>query len=305
MSTKIHGSSFSPYNDIRVEGNYFDKATPLKYFSVKNGVTLAPSVSTTTAEIFNNASTTNSLIGNFGVGTTTPAYPISSSGKIYSASGGYVFPDGTLQTTAASALNLYASTTIGGGTQTTGLTVFGGATSTQTFNIGNGVTNRKNFLVFNPGDTFGGGSGEIDFDPGASLYMNGVHGAGMTFNSYPSTGNPFSWTFNAGTQNAMSLVWESSSSAFLGIGRPPQAPSYLSAPAPHSSTYLLPLQAHSLSATISSEVATQSTAPASRKTAAQSLRSQQHGPLQGVHSRLRVRLRLMASRPLPRGQTAI
>lgn len=46
---------------------------------------------------------TNVLIGgNLGVGTTTPAARIDSNGIIRSSSGGFQFPDGTNQTTAAS-----------------------------------------------------------------------------------------------------------------------------------------------------------------------------------------------------------
>jgi hypothetical protein len=39
--------------------------------------------------------------GNVGIGTTTPAYPLSVNGTIQSATGGFKFPDGTTQTTAA------------------------------------------------------------------------------------------------------------------------------------------------------------------------------------------------------------
>lgn len=39
--------------------------------------------------------------GLFGIGTSTPSFQLSVQGKIYSATGGYVFPDGTVQTTAA------------------------------------------------------------------------------------------------------------------------------------------------------------------------------------------------------------
>jgi hypothetical protein len=48
--------------------------------------------------------TKNDLIvkGSIGIGTTAPAYTLDVSGKIRSGAGGFVFPDGTTQTTAAS-----------------------------------------------------------------------------------------------------------------------------------------------------------------------------------------------------------
>jgi hypothetical protein len=43
------------------------------------------------------------IAGNVGIGTTTPAYPLSVKGTIQSTSGGYLFPDSTTQSTAVPA----------------------------------------------------------------------------------------------------------------------------------------------------------------------------------------------------------
>jgi hypothetical protein len=43
--------------------------------------------------------------GNTGIGTTTPAYKLDVAGQIRSSTGGFIFPDGTIQTTAATGTN--------------------------------------------------------------------------------------------------------------------------------------------------------------------------------------------------------
>jgi hypothetical protein len=55
--------------------------------------------------------------GNVGIGTTTPAYPLSVNGVVQSLSGGFRFPDGTVQATAAAGIALTSpdsSITVGG-----------------------------------------------------------------------------------------------------------------------------------------------------------------------------------------------
>ncbi|MFA6407714.1 MAG: hypothetical protein WCV80_03355, partial [Candidatus Paceibacterota bacterium] len=47
--------------------------------------------------------------GNVGIATTTPAYPLTVAGTIYSSTGGFRFPDGSTQTTAAAGGNLWTA----------------------------------------------------------------------------------------------------------------------------------------------------------------------------------------------------
>ena len=58
--------------------------------------------------------------GQVGIGTTTPSYKLDVSGQIRSSSGGFVFPDGTTQATAANAVNVHIG----------GWAVFDGSTAT-------------------------------------------------------------------------------------------------------------------------------------------------------------------------------
>ena len=53
--------------------------------------------------IYDSSGYQNYLAGNVGIGTTAPANPLSVNGVIQSLTGGFQFPDGTTQTTAASA----------------------------------------------------------------------------------------------------------------------------------------------------------------------------------------------------------
>jgi hypothetical protein len=49
--------------------------------------------------------------GNVGIGTTAPSQKLEVAGTIYSTSGGFKFPDGTTQTTAAVAATAFSCTT--------------------------------------------------------------------------------------------------------------------------------------------------------------------------------------------------
>lgn len=53
--------------------------------------------------------------GRVGIGTSTPATALSVAGTIYSASGGYIFPDGTTQTTAASGASTMSAPNVSAG----------------------------------------------------------------------------------------------------------------------------------------------------------------------------------------------
>lgn len=87
--------------------------------------------------------------GNFGVGTTSPAYKLDVAGQVRSSSGGFVFPDGSVQATATNG-------TITGVTAGNGLTG-GGVAGAVTLNIGagTGLTVAPDSISVNYGSTAG------------------------------------------------------------------------------------------------------------------------------------------------------
>lgn len=128
--------------------------------------------------------------GSVGIGTITPAYKLDVAGQVRSSSGGFVFPDGSVQTTAAAGGG--GGGTITGVTAGTGLTG-GGTSGSVTLNVGagTGVSVAADTVSVNYGSTAGtavqgntaitvtagagmSGGGALTLGSGGSVTLNNV-----------------------------------------------------------------------------------------------------------------------------------
>jgi hypothetical protein len=163
---------------------------------------------------------------NVGISTTSPAQKLSVAGKIYSSTGGFQFPDGSVQTTAAASSGF------------TNMSVF---TSSGTFTVPAGVTKAKVTVIGGGGGakhstniasyTVGGGGGGTAIEvlsgltPGAAIAVTvGTGGAGNTaYGSTPGgTGGTSSFgsylSATGGAGGAIPLSTQPPYSSLGGIG---------------------------------------------------------------------------------------
>ncbi len=140
---------------------------------------------------------------NVGVGTTKPAYPLDVAGTIRSSSGGFMFPDGTIQTTSASGGGG------GGGGTITGVTAGAGL-------IGGGTTGNVTLSLANPGPfaTLGTNSFTGNQSVSGNLTVNGaVTGSSFqigsflfAFGSYASANAFLGFAGNATTTGSVNIA---------------------------------------------------------------------------------------------------
>jgi hypothetical protein len=138
-----------------------------------NGTTVNAKINASTGGLFFNYGGTERMriasTGSVGIGTTTPSQTLSVNGTIYSSAGGFKFPDGSTQTTAASGqwvtsgTNLYNANTgnVGVGT---------GASPVSKLDVNGGINivNNNNLTW---GGAYGAGIPTIAGGTGAGLYF--------------------------------------------------------------------------------------------------------------------------------------
>ncbi|MCU1386455.1 MAG: hypothetical protein JWL71_5152, partial [Acidobacteria bacterium] len=147
-------------------------------------------------------------IGSGGTGTSTaPSY-----GQLLlgDGSGGYNFI-GT-SSLGFNVLPYFASSTIGGGTQTSGLTINGGATTTGILTVGNGITGTIKLGDATISKTSGG-----NFTLAANLYASGLELGNSSSNAIifsDSTSKPLDFTLGNGSPSLLRLA----QNGLLGLG---------------------------------------------------------------------------------------
>jgi hypothetical protein len=117
--------------------------------------------------------------GSVGIGTTSPAYLLDVAGQVHSGSGGFVFPDGTVQTTAAVSGGGGGGGTIIGVTAGAGMSG-GGTTGTVTLTNADRGSSQAIFK------NIGNAAGATQFSAGSNtdtLSFEGTGGTSVTFNA--------------------------------------------------------------------------------------------------------------------------
>jgi hypothetical protein len=129
--------------------------------------------------------------GNVGIGTAGPAYKLDVAGQVRSSSGGFVFPDGTSQATAAAPVS-YGSTagTAVQGNTSLSLTAGTGMSGGGTVTLGSGgsvtITNADRGSSQSIFKNVANGSGAVQFAAGSNndaISFEGAGGTSVTFNA--------------------------------------------------------------------------------------------------------------------------